>query len=114
MSYSAPRLHFFPVCIKYTAITVFGYLNSISVDFYDFISFYFNSLLASTEKRVLNATRSGVVLFQKLVLRVSPGFQTLENNKTWKPGETLALVFEIVLLRYASYLKLSSRCLEMW
>ena len=85
MSYSAPRLHFFPVCMKYTAITVFGYLNSISVDFYDFISFYFNSLLASTEKRVLNATRSGVVLFQKLVLRVSPGFQTLENNKTTRP-----------------------------
>ena len=50
--------------------------------------------------------------FQKLVLRVSSGFQTLENNKTtrpaaswfqmfsrvWKPDETLALVFEIVPL----------------
>ena len=48
--------------------------------------------------------------FQKLVLRVSSGFQTLENNNTtrpaaswfqmfsrvWKPDETLALVFEIV------------------
>ena len=47
----------------------------------------------------------------KLVLRVSSGFQTLENNKTtrpaaswfqmfshvWKHDETLALVFEIVL-----------------
>ena len=46
------------------------------------------------------------------MLRVSSGFQTLENNKTtrpaaswfqmfsrvWKPDETLALVFEIVLL----------------
>ena len=45
------------------------------------------------------------------MLRVSSGFQTLENNKTtrpaaswfqmfsrvWKPDETLALVFEIVL-----------------
>ena len=44
------------------------------------------------------------------MLRVSSGFQTLENNKTtrpaaswfqmfsrvWKPDETLALVFEIV------------------
>ena len=42
--------------------------------------------------------------FQKLVLRVSSGFQTIENNKmfqmfsrVWKPDETLALVFEIVL-----------------
>ena len=47
---------------------------------------------------------------QKLVLRVSSGFQTLENNKTtacglvvskvsrvWKPDETLALVVEILL-----------------
>ena len=48
--------------------------------------------------------------FQKLVLRVSSGFQMLENNKTtrpaaswfqmfsrlWKPDETLALI-EIVL-----------------
>ena len=45
------------------------------------------------------------------MLRVSSGFQTLENNKTtwpaaswfqmfsrvWKPDEALALVFEIVL-----------------
>ena len=52
--------------------------------------------------------------FQKLVLRVSSGFQTLENNKTtrpatswfqifsrvWKPDETLPLVFEIVLQKF--------------
>ena len=44
--------------------------------------------------------------FQKLVLRVSSGFQTLENNKTtrpqmfsrvWKPDETVALAFEMVV-----------------
>ena len=48
---------------------------------------------------------------KKLVLRVSLGFQTLENNKStrpaascfqmfsrvWNPNETLALVFEILL-----------------
>ena len=49
---------------------------------------------------------------KKLVLRVSLGFQTLENNKStrpaascfqmfsrvWNPNETLALVFEILRL----------------
>ena len=54
---------------------------------------------------------TNLVTFTNLVLRVSLGFQTLENNKStqpaascfhlfsrvWKPNETLALVFEILL-----------------
>ena len=57
--------------------------------------------------------------FQKLVLQVSSGFQRLENNKTtwpvalwfqmfsrvWKPVETLALVFDIVLRAQREILK---------
>ena len=55
--------------------------------------------------------------WRTLVLRVSSGFQTFEGNKTtrpaaswfqmfsrvWKPYETLAFVFEIVLHVYCLY-----------